>query len=394
MPRRRLDLPPALRALVDVGAALARQAPSSRIAIVRAGGVFDPASLPPALRADVEREVQAARDAVCEELRPREVERLLKEAWGRPAAKVLDELDPEPLAVRPASQVHRGEVEGVAVAVKVRRPGVERAVRTDLALLDALAAPLRAAFPSLDAGAVLRDLRELTLDELDFEHEASQQRRVARAVRGVPGVTVPRPHLELSESGVLVSDLLDGETLADGTQPPDPAGAARALVAAFRAAALGAGLAPIDPRPSHVLVRPDGSLGLLGAGVARPVDRDRGARALDAFIALAEAGGAEAFASIVADAGLLAAAQAREAHALLRDVLGDLLDGPARLDVDALLTVGERAIAALPGLTALASAASPQPQDLALGRMLGQLVAVLARMQPTEDWVALAREES
>jgi hypothetical protein len=394
VPRRRLDLPPALRALVDVGAALARQAPSSRIAIVRAGGVFDPASLPPQLRADVEREVRAARDAVCEELRFRDVERLLKEAWGRPAAKVLDELDPEPLAVRPAAQVHRGEVGGVAVAVKVRRPGVERAVRTDLALLDALAAPLRAAFPSLDAGAVLRDFRELTLDELDFEHEASQQRRVARAVRDVPGVTVPRPHLELSESGVLVSDLLEGETLADGARPTDPAAAARALVASFRAAALGAGLVPIDPRPSHVLVRPDGSLGLLGAGVARPVDRDRADRALRAFAALAEQGGADAFATLVDDAGVLPSAQARDAHTVLRDVLGDVLDGPARVDVDALLAVGERAIASLPALMSLASAASPQPQDLALARMLGQLVAVLARMEPTDDWVALAREES
>ncbi|HEX8206564.1 MAG TPA: hypothetical protein VF587_10945, partial [Solirubrobacteraceae bacterium] len=69
MARRRLDLPPALRALVDVGVALARQAPSSRIAIVRAGEVFDLAALPPALREEVEREVAAAREAVCEELR-------------------------------------------------------------------------------------------------------------------------------------------------------------------------------------------------------------------------------------------------------------------------------------------------------------------------------------
>src|SRR5918998_436328 len=205
----RLDLPPALRTLVDVGMGLVRRAPSARIAIVRAGGVLDPAALPPELRELVEREVAAAREAVCEELRPKEVERLLKEAWGRAPDKVLDDLDPEPLAIRPASQVHRASVDGSPVAVKVRRPGVERAVRNDLALLDAVGPPLRAAFPNLDGPAILRDLRELTLDELDYEHEASQQRRVARALRDVPGITVPRPHLELSQSGVLVSDLLD-----------------------------------------------------------------------------------------------------------------------------------------------------------------------------------------
>ena len=389
----RLDLPPALATLVDVGAALARQAPSARIAIVRAGGLADPAAMTPALREAVEREVAAAHEAVCVELSRRDVERILRDAWGRPPGKVLDDLDPEPLAVRPAAQVHRGELDGTPVAVKVRRPGVERAVRNDLALLDALAAPLRAAFPRLDAAAVLRDVRELALDELDFEHEASQQRRVARAVRDVPGIVVPRPHLELSEEVVLVSDLLDGATLADGARPADPAAAAAALVAAFRTTALEAGLAPVDPRPSHVVVLADGTLGLLGAGVARPVDRDRAARALDALDALAD-DDPGAFAAVVAGAGLLPADEARTAHPLLREVLAEMLDGAATLDAAALLGFADRAAAVAPDLLALAPAAAPQPQDLALGRMLGQLVAVLARLEATADWPALARGDA
>jgi predicted unusual protein kinase regulating ubiquinone biosynthesis (AarF/ABC1/UbiB family) len=392
MPPRR-DLPPALRTLVDTGMTLARQAPSARIAIVRAGGVLDPEALPPELRDAVEREVAAAREAACQPLSKRDVEGILRDAWGRPPGKVLDELDPEPLAVRPAAQVHRGELDGEPVAIKVRRPGVERGVRNDLALLDALAGPLRAAFPNLDAAALLRDAREQALDELDFEHEASQQRRVARAVRAVDGVTVPRPHLELSEADVLVSDLLDGETLASGARPPDAGAAARALVGAFRTVALDAGLAIVDPRATHVLVLGDGSLGLLGAGVARPIDRDRAATALDALDALG-AGDEAAFAGAVAAAGLLTDDRAREAHGLLRDVLAPFLQGPAKLDTAALLELGDRAGRAFSPALALATAAAPQPQDLALGRMLGQLVAVLARLGATEDWPAVARGDA
>jgi ABC1 atypical kinase-like domain len=386
----RLDLPPALATLVDVGIALARQAPSTRIAIVRAGGLVDATALPPRLREAVEREVGAARAATCVELSRREVEAALKDAWRRAPGNVLDDLDAEPLAITPAAQVHRGELDGAPVAVKVRRSGVERAVRNDLALLDGLAGPLRAAFPNLDAGAVLRDAREQALDELDFEHEASQQRRVARALRAVDGITVPKPHLELCEAGVLVSDLLDGETLAAGARPRDPAHAARTLVAAFRAVALDAGLAMVDPRPSHVLARDDGTLGLLGAGVARPVDRSRAAQALDAFAAAADASGAGRFAAVVAEAGLLSEDEARDAHPILRQVLGELIEGPATLDSGALLALGDRAADALPDVVALAAAASPQPQDLALGRMLGQLVVLLARFEAREDWVALA----
>ena len=385
----RLDLPPALSALVDVGVALVRRAPSARIAIARAGDLFDPDDLTPALREIVVAEVEAARDATCVELRPKEVERLLREAWGRPPGKVLDALEPEPLAVRPAAQVHRAELDGSPVAVKVRRPGVERAVRNDLALLDAVAAPLRAAFPNLDAGAVLRDARESVLDELDLEHEASQQRRIARALREVQGVTVPRPHLELAQGGVLVTDFVEGTTLADGARPPDAGAAARALVEAFRAAALGAGLAPVDPRATHVIVRPDGSLALLGVGVARPVDRERAATALDALQALAD-DDAERFTSVVAGSGILPAGEAREAHAILREVLGELLDAPATLDAPALLALGDRAAAAAADLAALAAVGSPRTEDLALGRMLGQLVALLARLGASEDWVALS----
>ena len=255
---------------------------------------------------------------------PGAVERELRAAWRRPAARVLDDLDPEPLAVRPTSQVHRATYAGEAVAVKVRRPGVERLVRADLALLGSLAGPLHAAFPRLDAGAALSSAREQALDELDFEHEASQGRRIARALRGVPGVVVPRAVLELAAPEVLVTAFAEGATLADGGRPADPAAAARALVAAFRAACLDAGLAPVDPRPSHVVVTPAGELALLGLGVARPVDRARAARALDGWDALVR-GDADAFAAVVAGQGLLDEPDARAALAPLRGIGGPLL---------------------------------------------------------------------
>jgi hypothetical protein len=386
----RADLPPAVAAVVDIALSLARRAPSTQIAVVRLGDLVDPETLRPEAREAFAREVEEARAATCEPLAFADVERVLREAWKSPPGKVLDDLDEEPLAVRPASQVHRGELDGTAVAIKVRRPGVERSVRNDVALLEALPTPLRAAFPNLDAVGVLRELREAALDELDFEHEASQQRRVARALRGVEGVTVPRPHLDLSTSDVLVSDLLRGETLAAGARPADPGAAARALVRAFRTAALEAGLAITDPRPSQILVGPGDELGLLGTGVARPVDRERAARALQALGALAD-GDEDVFVETLTGADVLGPGDAHTAYGIAREVAGELLDGPAVLDAAALRAAGGRAARSTGPLARLAMAASPHPADLALGRMLGQLVAVLARLGAEEDWAGLAR---
>jgi hypothetical protein len=384
---RALELPPALRTLAETGWALASRAPSARVALARAAGVVDPEALPSAIREPVMRELEMARAAACEPLDARTVERALKDAWGRAPGKVLDELDAQPLAVRAAAQTHRGVVDGAPVAIRVRRPGLDRAVRSDVALLDALAAPLGVALPRADTRALLRSGREQTLDEMDFEHEASTHRRVARVMRGVEGLIVPSVHGELCAEAVFVADLLEGATLADGARPHDAGTAARALVEGHVAAAR-AGIALLDARPGHVVVLADGGLGLLGAGLARPVDRGRVGLALDALAAL-RADDAEEFSRAVAAAGLLPAGAAGAAHGLALSALGPLASGPATLNAAALRRVAVRAADHAPAIFALVPAAQPHPDDLWLARAAGQLVATLARLGATADWPAL-----
>ncbi len=274
------DLPPALRALLDVGGTLLERSSNGRVALGRAAGIVAPGRLPPPLQ-PLEARLARAREEASVPLPPKRVERTLRDAWGRAPARVLDELDLEaPAAVTPLAQVHRGELDGAPVAVKVRRPGLDAAVRADLALLDGLRPPLGAVVPRLDTGRLLTQIREQALDELDLEHEAAQQRAVRRALARVEGVVVPAAYGELAAAAVCVSDWLDGPSLAQ--QPAaDPDATARALVAAHVTAAR-AGLILIDPRPNHVLLLPDGAVGLLGTGSAVAGDRDR----LDALLAL------------------------------------------------------------------------------------------------------------
>ena len=197
--------------------------------------------------------------------------RSLKGAWGSPPGKVLDKIDREPLAVTPSAQVHRGVRDGTAVAVKVLRPGLAGAVRNDLALLDVLAAPLRQVFGAMDAGAILREVRETALDELDLEHEASTQRQLRRTLRGVDGLVVPAPDMELAARpcwSASCSRAARWPIPRQGRRPrrgrPDARGRAR-----HRGACR---LVLTDPRPGHVVLMDKGQVGLLGAGLARPVD--------------------------------------------------------------------------------------------------------------------------
>lgn len=371
------ELPPALRTLIDTALRLARQAPSGRVALTRVADLVDPAAIPAWLHDNVDRALGDLPEP--EPLDRRAVERALKDAWGKPPSKILDDLSDEPLAVRAAAQVHRGEVDGTPVAVKVRRPGLDRAVRADLSLLESLAMPLGAAFPAIDAGAFLRDIREQTADEIDFEHEADMQRRVARAIRHVEGVVVPRPHTDLAAPGVLVSDLLSGRTLHEGALPDDATAAATALVHAHVTAARDAGLALLDARPGHVVVLRDGRIGLLGAGVARQVAPERAQLGLAALAALRDDAPA-ALAAAAQRAAMVPADAARVAHVPLRAIASPLADGPGVLDAAALLALAERGDAQAPALLRLVPEVAATPDDLWIARATAQVLAVLARL--------------
>lgn len=364
------ELPPAIGALLEAGWALAGRAPSARIGLARLAALVDPRALPEPVREPVVRELEAARAAACEPLDPRTVERALK-------GTALDDFDPEPLAVRAAAQTHRGVAAGDPVAIRLRRPGLDRAVRNDLALLDTIAPLLGRALPRAEAQLLLRAVREQILDELDFEHEASTHRRVARVLRDVDGIVVPRAHSALCTESVFVCDLLEGRSLADGARPQDPAAAARALVAAHAQAA-SAGLALLDARPGHVLVLGDGRLGLLGVGIARQVARERVQRGFTAAAAL-RAQDRAAFADAAAE--LAPAAAYDVAHA----ALGPLASGPARLDAAALRAAAQIA----PRAFELAAEIRPTPDDLWLGRAAGQLAATLAVLGAEHDWLTL-----
>lgn len=387
MARVQTQLPPALQTLLDTGLRLARQAPTGRVALRRAADLIDPDAVPAELRGVVDDVFGDLPDP--EPLDRKAVERALKDAWGRPPGTVLDDLDDEPLAVRAGSQVHRGEVDGTAVAVKVRRPGLDRALRNDLALVETLAVPLRAAFPAIDAGGILRDVREQAADELDLESEAEMQRRVARAVRHVEQIVVPRAHTELAAPGVLVSDLLTGPTLADGGRPDDPAAAATALVHAHVTAARDAGLALLDARPGHVVVLRDGRIGLLGAGVARQVSPARAALGLDALAALRDDAPA-ALAAAARAAAMVPADAARAAHVPLRAVMAPLVAGPATIDAHALEALAVRADEHGAPLLRLAPEVAATPDDIWIARATGQLLAVVARLGAEFDLAGAA----
>jgi predicted unusual protein kinase regulating ubiquinone biosynthesis (AarF/ABC1/UbiB family) len=203
------------------------------------------------------------------------LEKLLRQELGAPLATVFADFDERAFAAASIGQVHRATtIDGDEVVVKVQYPGVAEAVDTDLRNAMLLVPLVKRLAPGLDARAMAAEMRERIAEELDYELEAQNQRRIQRLMRDHPFISVPRVYTELSTRRVLVSEYIDGEGF-ETVRRADEAQRDRYGEIVFRfffgllyrdAIALG------DPHPGNYLLRPDGSVGFLDFGLLRDVD--------------------------------------------------------------------------------------------------------------------------
>ncbi len=185
-----------------------------------------------------------------------EVETLLEGAWGRDLSSVCRDVSEHGLAAS-LGQVHRATLrDGREVAVKVRYPGIEAAVRSDLRSLGWLSRPLG----NLKRGFDLQGYQQVLTDgltaELDYHREARNQRDVAEAARGTD-LIVPEVVEEFSTSEVLVTTWEAGATLDDvrGWPETERAALGAALVSTFLRLTFDHGLVHADPHPGNYAFR-------------------------------------------------------------------------------------------------------------------------------------------
>lgn len=376
-----------LRAVFHVGFRLALSARSGRVALAQLAAALEPSWLPSPAADDFAAALADAQRQAGEPLALRDVERVLRGAWGARPGEELDAFDAEPVAVTPGAQVHRGVLDGAPVAIKVLRPGLAGSVRQDLTLLEALAAPLGAAFPALNTEAVLGEVRERVLDELDLETEATTQRQFHRALRGHPFLSVPAPVTRLCHESVLVSEWVDGVAFAEA---PDPDQAAARLVV-FVLGAARWGVSYADPHGDNVLVTEDGGLAIVDFGACRPIDGARLGAATGVLEAVADGDG-DALGGHLEQLGWMAAEHAPASLKLAHTLAGPLLaPGASRLDTDEVIAARERLVDHAGALAALLPHGALAPEDLWPGRGVAGLLATIAQRGATGDWIGLAR---
>ncbi len=147
---------------------------------------------------------------------PQLAAQVVEEELGGPPERVFARWDPEPIAAASIGQVHRAITrDGRAVAVKVQYPGIAETIAADLGNVALLRRMLRITAPSQDVDALLAELRERVLEELDYRLEADNQRLFAAYYQGHPTIQVPGIVDELSARRVVTSELAVGARFAE-----------------------------------------------------------------------------------------------------------------------------------------------------------------------------------
>jgi predicted unusual protein kinase regulating ubiquinone biosynthesis (AarF/ABC1/UbiB family) len=206
------------------------------------------------------------------------LEKLLRRELGGPLGSVFSEFDERAFAAASIGQVHRAiTVDGREVVAKVQYPGVAEAVETDLRNAMLLLPLVKRLAPGLDARALAVEMRERIGEELDYELEAQNQRRIERLMRAHPFIRVPRVYTDLSTRRVLVSEYVEGERF-EVVRRADVAQRDRYGEIVFRfffgllyrdRIALG------DPHPGNYLLCSDGHVCFLDFGLVRDIKPER-----------------------------------------------------------------------------------------------------------------------
>ena len=167
------------------------------------------------LSPEVRRTLSRLQDSV-PPMSPELAARVVEEELGVPPEQAFSRWDPQPIAAASIGQVHRAvTLDGRAVAVKVQYPGIAETIAADLRNVALLRRMLRITAPAQDVDALLTELRDRVLEELDYTREAANQHLLAAYYDGHPTIHVPKIISELSTRRIVTSELSGGARFAE-----------------------------------------------------------------------------------------------------------------------------------------------------------------------------------
>jgi len=211
-----------------------------------------------------------------------EIRDQISKELGVPVEEVAEAFDPQPIAAASIAQVHRGRLKsGEDVVFKVRRPGIQKIIETDLDILSGLAHLAESHISALelyDPVGLVKEFRRTIYREMDFSREGSTIDRFAVNFEDDPTIYIPKVFWDFTGETVLTLEFVPGIKVTD-FEALEAAGfdlktIARNGATAFLRQVFEYGLFHGDPHPGNVFILPEHTICMLDYGMVGRLSED------------------------------------------------------------------------------------------------------------------------
>jgi ubiquinone biosynthesis protein len=207
-----------------------------------------------------------------------EVLRIIKQELDESA---ISDISLEPLAAASIGQVHAAKLaDGREVVLKIRRPGLNKQIKTDLEILAELAVQVEKHLPFLEflhPVEVVNEFKRSLNSELNYRLEAINIERFYFFYSNHPEVKIPELHKRLCTENVIVMERVGGIKVDDlealKEAGIDPAEVARLTSRIALDQIVNFGFFHADPHPGNLIILPGPTLGFLDFGLVGTIDR-------------------------------------------------------------------------------------------------------------------------
>ena len=140
--------------------------------------------------------------------------KVIEAQFGLPVSELFSSMEETPVAAASIAQVHRAVTrDGQEVMVKVQRPGIDKTIETDIAILGYLARLAEKYMPEsrlYDPTGIVEEFSAVIRREMDFTLEASYMEKFRENFSGDERVMVPKVFWESTGKKVLTMERVAG----------------------------------------------------------------------------------------------------------------------------------------------------------------------------------------
>ncbi len=129
-------------------------------------------------------------------------------------SNLFDSFDPISVNAASIGQVHKAEMNGKKLAVKIQYPGVAESIASDLSMVKPIAIKMFN-IKGKDSDKYFKEVENKLIEETNYIFGIEQSQEIAKACKHIPNLLFPKYYTNLSSDRIITMDWMEGEHLSE-----------------------------------------------------------------------------------------------------------------------------------------------------------------------------------